>query len=163
MNYKVCNIEYDNQLNTRMNKRYFPSKELQPNFDPRPISTKYTHFMLEDRKISNNVNLRKYDHYEISNTFFSGNRKAPTQGFFQNVDVESMLNNQFMALQKNDQAYYIPSTNSELYIHKSKLSNKPEKYDYYDMENKIVNNVDKCNLAPDLFNNSTRYNLSNLK
>ena len=51
MNYKVCNIDYDNQLNTRMNKSYYPSKELQPNFDPRPISTKYTHFMLEDRKI----------------------------------------------------------------------------------------------------------------
>ena len=43
--HKVCNIEYDNALNTRLHERIFPSQELQPNFDPRPVPTKYTHFV----------------------------------------------------------------------------------------------------------------------
>ena len=46
MNHKVCNIEYDNELNVRLNTRYFPSQELQPNYNPRPASSKYAFFLL---------------------------------------------------------------------------------------------------------------------
>ena len=44
--HKVCNIDYDNELNTRINKRYFPSQSLQPNFSPVPTSTRYQKFMV---------------------------------------------------------------------------------------------------------------------
>ena len=45
--YEICNIEYDNTLNKRLNSRIFPSAQLQPNFDMRPVSTKYTKFFVE--------------------------------------------------------------------------------------------------------------------
>ena len=44
------NIQYDNELNERMNKRYFPTGALRPVFDIRPVSTKYGHFPLFDEK-----------------------------------------------------------------------------------------------------------------
>ena len=53
--HKVCNIEYDNTLNKRLHQRIFPSQELQPNFDPRTIPTKYTHFMTVDSSPKTNV------------------------------------------------------------------------------------------------------------
>ena len=36
-------------------------------------------------------------------------------GFFNNVNTESLLRNQFFALQKSDQSVYVPSSNSDLY------------------------------------------------
>ena len=30
--YQVCNIDYDNELNKRLQSRFFPSRNLQPNF-----------------------------------------------------------------------------------------------------------------------------------
>ena len=41
---------------------------------------------------------------------------APFSGFVENVDVESVLRNQIFALQKNDQAVYVPSSKSDLYM-----------------------------------------------
>lgn len=162
MNHSVCNIEYDNELNTRLNSRYFPSQELQPNFDPRPTPTQYTHFMTQDPEIQSKEILRTYPEYKTTNVFFPGNKKAPIHSALQNVDIESLLGNRFMALQKNDQAYYIPSVHSSLYNHVSGLSNKPRGVDPHLMQNTIIKNVNKCNLAPKTFNNSTRYNLKNL-
>ena len=114
--YSVCNLDYDNQLNNRINKRYFPSQELQPNFDPRPTSTKYTLFQTNEKSHSN-TDLRPYKSFNTHKTFYTGNRKAPSSFFFDNVDIESTLRNQFFALQKNDQSYYIPSELSDLYLH----------------------------------------------
>ncbi len=161
--YKVCNMDYDNMLNQRLNQRYFPSNELQPNFDPRPLSTKYTHYMTENPTKQSNEILRNYPTFETSKTFFPGNAKAPIHGALQQVDLESLLNNRFMALQKNDHAYYIPSTNSELYNHNSNLQDKPSQINTYMKTNLPPKNIDKCNLAPKVFHNSTRYNLKNVK
>ena len=157
----VCNIDYDNELNKRVNTRYFPSQELTPNYDPRPISTKYSHFMIKDPPLVSSIPLRTYPEYRTSNVFFPGNRKAPVQHALQQVDVESLLGNRFMALQKNDHAFYIPALQSDLYKHHSSLKNKPTKTEYT-FQPSLVKNVDKCKLAPLTFNNSTRYNLKNL-
>ena len=39
---KNNNFDYDNELNTRLENRNTPSEPLQPLFDFRPLSTKYT-------------------------------------------------------------------------------------------------------------------------
>lgn len=161
--HKVCNVEYDNALNISLNKRIFPSQELQPNFDPRPISTKYTHFMINDVHPSSSIPLRYYPTFNIPNTFYTGNRNGPVHYALQNVDVESLLENRFMALQKNDHAYYIPSTNSDLYKNNQAISSNENKIDKYNLTSQMITNKDKCNLAPNIYNNSTRYNLKNLK
>ena len=159
--FEVCNIEYDNTLNKRLNERYFPSQTLQPNLDPRPNSTKYQKFPYISQETPS-VNLNKYNYFNPEKTFYTGNAKAPIFFAMDNVDTESRLRNQFFALQKNDQAQYIPGMNSSLYNMKSNLQQKPHKYDNYNkMELKF--NPDKCNLAPEQFNNNTRLNLKNLK
>lgn len=159
--HQVCNIDYDNELNTRMNKRYFPSQELAPNFDPRPVSTKYSHFMIQDPPKESSVNLRVYPEYRTHQVFYTGTAKAPVQHALQQVDVESALGNRFLALQKNDHAFYIPPLQSDLYNQNSSLRDKPKTSEFV-FNPPMVKNVDRCNLAPRTFNNSTRYNLKNL-
>ena len=159
-NHRVCNVEYDNELNQRLNTRYFPSQTLKPNFDPRPVQTKYTLFQTLEEQPNANVSLNKYNNYTTKDVFYPGNSKAPVDFALDNVDVESLLRNQYFALQKNDRAYYIPNVDSILYEHHSHLADKPKKEEFKKVNFKV--NVDKCNLAPNNFNNSTRYNLKNL-
>ena len=162
MNHSVCNIEYDNELNKRLNTRFFPSQELQPNFDPRPVPTQYTHFMIHNPINQYKEQLRTYPEFKTSQVFYPGNAKGPIQTALQNVDIESLLGNRFMALQKNDQAFFIPSMHSSLYNHVDGLKSKPTGVEANLLPTSLVKNVDKCNLAPKTFNNSTRHNLKNL-
>ena len=161
--HKVCNIEYDNALNTRLHERIFPSQELQPNFAPRPVPTKYTHFMTTAHSPQSSVELRNYQEFNTPNVFYSGNAKGPVQYALQQVDTESLLENRFMGLQKNDHAYYVPSIYSDLYQNKGSIPSKENKIDQYKLTPPIITNPNKCNLAPNTFHNSTRYNLKNLK
>lgn len=159
--YEICNIEYDNTLNKRLNSRIFPSANLQPNFDMRPVSTKYTKFLVDSTTLQNqsNENKMQYKYFNPHSMMYTGNAKAPVHYALDNVDVESKLQNRFFALQKNDQATYIPNLNSQLYKHDSNVQNKP-KNQYTDVVYSF--NPDPCNLAPNTFNNSTRYNLKNI-
>lgn len=104
-------------LNSRLFDRYFPDAPLQPNFDPRPISTKYAYLPVIDRRKDPNVPIQKYlDHSPEGGNFYCGTDKAPVDGFFKNVDTESTLRHQFFALQRDaGQSVYIPSTESDLY------------------------------------------------
>ena len=159
----ICNIDYDNMLNNRINERYFPSQELQPNFDPRPVQTKYTYFMSTDERPVPEENLRKYQDFSTKQVFYTGSDKGPVHYALKQVDIDSLLNNRFMGLQRNDRSQYIPSVRSDLYQNKGTLLSKQNKIDKYSLNKPIIKNVDKCNLAPDVFNNSTRSNLKNLK
>tara|TARA_B110000467_G_scaffold149375_1_gene155989 strand:- start:350 stop:835 length:486 start_codon:yes stop_codon:yes gene_type:complete len=158
--HKVYNIEYDNALNTRLHKRYFPSQELQPNFDPRPTPTKYTHYQIQDQPLKTKTDLRMYKEYDANKVLNTGNAKGPVQYALNMVDVESTLGNRFMALQKNDHAYYIPPTKSDLYEYPLKTNQTTS--EHYTYSPSLVKNVDRLNLAPNTFHNSTRLNLKNL-
>ena len=151
----VCNIEYDNELNKRMNTRQFPSQSLPPLFDVRPVSTKYTFFQTVEERPTVNVMPLQYRQYSPEQTFNPGSR-APVDFFMENVDTESTLRNQFFALQKSNQSVYVPEFTSSLY---------KNEMDYKKSQNITVtdcktNTINK-NLAPNTFNNFTRYNLRN--
>ena len=154
------NLKYDNELNERLNTRYFPSEVLKPVFDSRPVSTKYSHFQLFEEQKATTVPLMNYKTYSPHEVFTPGDGKAPAEYFFTNVDVESKLRNQFMALQKCDRAEYVPEVNSTLYT--------SDKYiPIYSLQKEtpvsdIHFNPDRCNLAPNLFFNHTRINLKNM-
>lgn len=158
--YQICNIDYDNELNKRLQSRVFPSRNLQPNFDFRPMSTKYQKFpVLNEVQYPKMENMNKYNPEKV---FYPGTSKAPVHYALDNVDTESKLRNQFFALQRNDQAFYIPSVNSSLYNMHSKIGEKPKEIDNKGKINNLIFNPDRCNLAPKHFNNSTRYNLKNM-
>lgn len=101
------------ELNNRIGSRHFPDIDLQPNFDPRPIPTKYT-FTPGHTKPT--ISIKKNLDYIVGLNFNPGTKRAPPQGFLNNIDNESILRNQVFALQHGaDQAVYIPSSNSDLY------------------------------------------------
>jgi hypothetical protein len=147
------NIEYDNELNTRINGRIFPSQTLQPLFDVRPVSTKYTFFQTFEEQPFSNTPIIQYNQYSQENVFNPGNR-APIDYFMNNVDTESKLRNQFMALQKSIQSTYVPELNSSLYE-----NDMVYKKEFAPTECKT--NTLNTNLAPNTFYNYTRYNLRN--
>lgn len=161
------NIQYDNILNERIYKRNIPSKTMKPNYDYRPMSTKYLDIKKKDPNETNEKNEKK-DHNETNekkeklfsytlntNTIFNPGYRGEVDTYFYNIDKESELRNQFMALQKDIQSHYIPNENSDLYKNTMEYSKQYTKYE--SNHNKNYNN-----LAPLNFNNSTRYNIKNL-
>lgn len=46
----TCQQERTEELNQKISSRNIPSKELEPNFDFRPVMTKYSRFPMVDQK-----------------------------------------------------------------------------------------------------------------
>lgn len=104
------------ELNERINSRQFSDKPLAPNFDPRPVMTKYAYFPGLDRRPPSNIPIKSYlDHSVISN-FSPATQNGPPTTYFNSIDTESILRNQTVSLQKGTtQGTYVPSSDSDLY------------------------------------------------
>ena len=106
------------ELNERISTRNIPSNPLQPQFDIRPLSTKYSMMPIFDRRPIPTVSIQVLPTYDIRTTFNPGNAQAaaPWAGFATNVNDESRLRNQFFATQRGaGQSCYIPSRMSDMY------------------------------------------------
>ena len=160
------NHENQNAINNTIYERNIPSETMQVNLPQRSVSTKYSHFPILDSRRETNVILNYARPYDNNQMFFPGTRKPHFCGFAQNVDLESNLRNQFFALQKADQALYVPNSNSNMYQNNIdfKTTNK-------NLDNELLfNENDFDNFNPNLSNkigneiflNSTRVQLKNL-
>jgi hypothetical protein len=113
-----CNNDRVDELNDRIYARYVPDSNLRPNYDPRPVSTKYSRFTIIDPVIKRNVNLKMYNNYNTLDNnkipfFYSGSNNGHV---LRNVDLETKLRNQNIALQHGaPQGMYVPSSKSDLY------------------------------------------------
>jgi hypothetical protein len=149
------NLDYDNELNNRLKDRWVPSDTLQPLYDLRPVATKYTWFQTIEESPVTTVNQHQYLPYTPSKVFNPGSR-APADFFLSSIDQESRLRNQFMALQKGDQAVYVPCTQSDLY-------NNPMDYDKSKNIKEVRDIKSREQKTPekntDLFHNPTRTNI----
>jgi len=104
------------EINQRISYRNMPSSQLQPQFDIRPLSSKYAKMPIVDRHVNHKVPINVIPTYDIETTFNPGSAQAPWSGFAANINNESRLRNQFYALQNGaGQSCYIPFKNSELY------------------------------------------------
>ena len=112
------NIDYDNELNVRIMDRVKASQSLQPLYDPRPTSTKYTLFKTTPEVDRSTEPLHQYKEYSTEETFHPGSR-GPVDYYAKQIDKESTLRSQFAGLQKADAAVYVPETNSDLYMYSS--------------------------------------------
>jgi hypothetical protein len=121
--------QYDrvDELNSRYVDRQFPDTPLKPNYDPRPISTKYALFPCIAGYKPIQEELRTFEQYDIASNFNPGTQ-APWNGFSQNIDVETSLRNQSVAIQSSEQKDYIPDSNSDLY--KTVIVSKPTTQPY---------------------------------
>ena len=113
------NLEYDNELNKRLEGRNTPSGPLQPLYDFRPVSTKYTLFHTIDKPIPQTPQYT-YDPHQVFNPGY----RAPIDYFMRNIDTESTLRSQFFALQKGPQSVFVPELNSQLY--ENRMAYTPE-------------------------------------
>ena len=105
------------ELNERISTRNNPSAPLQPQFDIRPLSTKYSMMPIFDRRPIPTVSINVLPSYDITTTFNPGNVQAaaPWAGFANNVNEESRLRNQFFAIQRGAvQSTYIPFRYSDM-------------------------------------------------
>ena len=153
------------ELNTRILDRFHPDFPLQPNFDPRSVPTKYSHFPIIDMRTPAKENYKQYSAFSTQSNFVPLGRAGPIEGYLNNVETESMLRNQFFALQKGaDQGVYVPSSQSELYNVKV-VSNTREEQPYPELfknYNQGIYTADKNadpSIGSDRFNNHTRTQL----
>lgn len=110
-------------LNERIALRNVPSSTLQPQFSLRPVPTKYAMLPIFDQRASSTVPLQCYGTFDTQQTFNPATAQGPWCGFAKNINNESMLRNQYAALQKAGQAFYIPPTTSDLYVSTIENSN----------------------------------------
>lgn len=160
------NHQNQNAINQNIYQRNIPSENMQVSLPQRSVSTKYAHFPILDSRRESNVLLNYARPYDNNQMFFPGTRKPHFCGFAQNVDLESNLRNQFFALQKADQANYVPNSNSNMYENNINFTTTNKNLD----NELLFNNEDFDNFNPNLSNkigneiflNSTRVQLKNL-
>jgi hypothetical protein len=155
------------ELNTRHTQRQFPDAPLEPNYDPRPISTKYSQFpVLNERKPIEHTRELFVTH--TMNNFNPGSHNGPSSGYRANVDVEMELRNQNHPLQNGNTMHtFVPSSNSDLYktivpVGASKPQPHPTLFDKPSFSSQIHPNLEDTPIGTELFNNHTRTQLRNM-
>jgi len=158
-----CNIARGEELNKRIAERNVPSAPLQPQFSNRPVSTKYAHLPVVDRRPKPTVEIERQPTYSVAKTFNPGSTQAPWSGFASNVNVESTLRNQFFALQKCEQSNYVPSSTSDMY-QVTVDAGAPVQQPFPDLfqEQRFAQfDPNECGVGKDLWGNCTRQQLFN--
>lgn len=162
----VDNSTLERQMVTNMRtfERIIPSQPLQSYLDVRPSSTKYSLLPIVDPRKEVNVPLIQRSTYSQGSVYNPGTG-APWCGYASNVNNESLLRNQVYALQKCSQSVYIPSSKSDLYVHKTANSYPVEQTHKYLFKDNTFSKKPfqhKNYIGHALFNNPTRQQLKNL-
>ena len=154
------------ELNQRTVERQFADKPLKPCFDMRPVPTKYSTFPLIDRKKPAKEPHINYLDHSLDSNFCPNISKGPADGFLKNVGIETVLRNQYFALQKGaDQAVYVPSSTSDLYrftaVGRQEEQPYPTISTQYKFEGRVHPNLVSGKIGQDTFFNNTRTQLRN--
>jgi hypothetical protein len=159
-----CNSDRSKELNERIFARNIPSDPLKSEISFRPEQTKFTILGKEEGYRKTCCEPReKYANYEPAKIFNPGNGGAPWYGFAANINNESTLRNQGVALQKACQAEWIPSTESELY--NVNVASKPVENPHphlTKMEDFDPFQPNTCSIAKLLFHNHTHQQIKDL-
>ena len=157
------------ELNNRISARNVPSMPIAPNFDPRPVPTKYEIFpIINHRASANEVILQSYLPYSVQDDFNPGNSRGPPNTFLRNIDSESNLRNLGVALQHGaDQGVYVPSSTSDMYkipkIAGSQMESQPHPRLFSGIEVSSMHpaavRLRQTNIGKDQFFNHTRTQL----
>jgi hypothetical protein len=157
------------ELNERMVARQFPDKPLAPNFDPRPISTKYSLFPALDRRAPPSVPIKPTETHNVHSNFSPATHNGPPQTYLNNIDTESVLRNQTVALQHGPtQGVYVPNSSSDLYkVHVSGDNRGPQPHKGLFTHAPISQtpregHVQQSKIGQQTFHNHTRIQLRNL-
>ena len=152
-----------NSTNERIYNRYVPSFKPQIQLETRPVQTKYTTMQFLDERPRLNVDLENRELYNVNQQFLPVAYAAPVNTMLNNVDKESMLRNQFIALQKSDLVEYVPSSNSDLYNVEvvGRKENNTHTLLFKEYNNYTSRNDNSYSKPKLLFNNNTSVKLNN--
>lgn len=99
------------EINNKIYSRVMPDTALKPNYDPRPIQTKYVHYN-ENRNVNVNllpplsnktkVSTQMYLDYYPEVIFNPGNSRGPIDCYVSNIEKENILRNQTAKLTKHN-------------------------------------------------------------
>ena len=104
------------ELDARLTERQFPDRPLQPNFDFRPVATKYSYLPIIDRRERPQVPIVNQGVYNTATNFSPATSNGPVNSYLANIDLETVLQNRHVSLQHGaDQGVYVPSSKSDLY------------------------------------------------
>ena len=157
-----CQQERTSELDNRIYDRLWPSAPLQPQYSMRPVSTKYALMPIVDQRVKPTVPLHKFPTYNTKQVFNPGTAQAPWSGFSTNINTESRLRNQFFALQRCEQAEFVPSSTSELFVPYAPRMTTNQKQPFPDLFQKPEFepfNPNPLDLGGKILNNSTRVQL----
>uniref|UniRef100_A0A6C0B7P0 Uncharacterized protein n=1 Tax=viral metagenome TaxID=1070528 RepID=A0A6C0B7P0_9ZZZZ len=157
--------ERTDDLNKRIIERQFPDYPLEPNYEPRPVPTKYSIFPIVDRRTPAKETRLDYPVHDSYINFNPGSNSAPIKGYFKNVDTETVLRNQTFSLQNTAHNTYIPSSKSDLYnvtvISSPSEQPYPLLFDKPALDKKLHPNVKNSDIGKNIFFNATRVQLRN--
>jgi hypothetical protein len=155
-------------LNKRIYNRNLPNTQPQMCFSPRPVPTQYTTMPIMDQVAKASVPIKLTSSFNTRTNFLPGD-SAPWSGFKNNVETESSLFNMYFALQACPQAYYIPSSQSELYnkapaVGRKEPQTHPELF-RKDQASLPLNTNLPCGIPPSnkIFYNNSRQNVLDIK
>ena len=155
-----------NELDDRLAERQFPDIHLQPQFEFRPVATKYSHFPVIDRRSKPKVSIIKHDRYDVATNFSPPMRNGPTDVYLANIDLETVLQNRHVSLQHGaDQGIYVPSSKSDLYGfsavgRQEDMGDRSMIFDKHGLETKVSEVARQ--IGQDRFHNNTRTQLRGL-
>ena len=154
------------ESNTRLNGRQFSDSPLEPNFDIRPVSTKYALFPIVNRRKPVTEERLPYVDYNQGANFTPAVSKGPVSGYMNGIDTETILRNQTFAMQDGiGQDVYVPSSSSDLY--KVSVVSRPSEQPHMGLfsqntfSNRAHPNVENTTIGKDQFFNHTRTQLRN--
>ncbi len=155
------------ELNERMSSRYFPTQELQPNFSPRPVPTKYSLFPVIERRTPITEPIRQMPRHSVSENFNPATRNGPVTTYLANVDTETILRNQTTTLQHGaEQRVYVPSSQSDLYntraVGRVEEQTHPLLFEKQQYATAQPNMGEKYGIGINRLNNHTRTQLRNI-
>jgi len=148
------NVCYNDEINERVNERTNLNFEGCKHFlfDPRPIETKQTLFLLPKNMSVENAT----DRFVGTSQFVNDDLKK----IFPDVSLETILRNQTVALQHGaHQGVYIPSSQSDMYFPESiPMNHEKNKKN----ELNLSKNTEKSNIiGSNTFYNNTRTQMKN--
>ena len=99
------------ESNTRLNSRQFSDSPLEPNFDIRPVPTKYALFPVVNRRKPVTEERLPYVDYNQGVNFTPAVSRGSVSGYMNGIDTETVLRNQTFAKQRGlGQDMYVPSS-----------------------------------------------------
>lgn len=129
------------ELNWRIQERMTSTHPMKPNYDPRPVMTKYSLFPLIDRVKEMEEPKKTYQDFDVESNFYPMTDRPHCSGYFNNIDRETNMRNQNCILQKYEtKNAYEPNFNSDLYKIKPPEFKQP---------------LDTTNMHPALFEQQT--------